>query len=147
MIAHILLHHSGNIAERLIVSNISHQQVLHPHALLDHRWNHQQEDNRQHQSCHEESAEDAKNAVFHPTTVLEEFHQGEEQIGDEPSQEKRHKHITQPIEQHHDAHQYHYTDGATYEAIKRDLSSLIRPHRRQYLLLFPLQWYPGDCQA
>ena len=60
-----------------VAGNVFHYQLLHTHTFFNHRGNHQQEDTGQCQSHYQERTQNAGNAVFQMTAVLEEFYQWE----------------------------------------------------------------------
>ena len=134
VVMHELLDEPRDIAHRLVRLHVLHNERRHPSALLDYRRNHQHKDTRQHGARHEESAEDGQDAVLHAATVLKELDQREQQVGDEPRQEKRYQYATQPVEQHDDTH---HDDGAHDTADKRVECNLFSLHNECKNTIFP----------
>ena len=96
----ILLQQPRNVAHGLVRLHIVDDETGHAPTLFYHRRNHQPKDTCQHSSSHQEGTEDGKYAVFHAAAILEEPDQRKQQVGNQPRQEKRHKHTAQPVEQH-----------------------------------------------
>ena len=116
-----LLDGVGDVAESLRPGEIVHQQVLDVNALLNHRWHDKEGESRQDGTHNDERAQNAEDAVLQMTAVLEEPDHREQDVGDEPRQEKGCEYTAQSAEQHDDAYDNDDPYQAAYELIEVDL--------------------------
>jgi hypothetical protein len=90
-------------------------------ALINHRRYDEEGESRQDGTHNDERAQNAEEAVLQMTAVLEEPDHREQDVGDEPRQEKGCEYTAQSAEQHDDAYDNDDPYQAAYELIEVDL--------------------------
>ena len=84
-----VFYHVRNVAHGPVIRHVGYQQVFDAHAFVNHRRYHEEEQSREDGTYYDEGAEYAQDALLHAASVLEEFDQRKQDIGNEPCQKER----------------------------------------------------------